>query len=149
MTNKTDILRGEKMLVYDHLKCPFCGTLNKFTRGNGRELDKFKCFYCHSWFEKQNDNKYIAVNDRNETKTAEKNFIYTPESCGVVLAVKIEGNKEKLPVATLSFAFGGTCKTSWCQSTLDRFKEGINSYTLFFDERPAKEKRFEDYCIKE
>lgn len=112
------------MLVYDHLKCPFCGTLNKFTRGNGRELDKFKCFYCHSWFEKQNDNKYIAVNDRNETKTAEKNFIYTPESCGVVLVVKIEGNKEKLPVATLSFAFGGTYKTTWCQSTLDRFKEG-------------------------
>ena len=47
------------MLVYDHLKCPFCGTLNKFIRGNGRELDKFKCFYCHSWFEKQNDNEYI------------------------------------------------------------------------------------------
>ena len=84
------------MLIYDHLKCPFCGTLNKFIRGNGRELDKFKCFYCHSWFEKQSDNEYIAVNDRNETKTAEKNFIYTPESCGVVLAVKIEGDKEKL-----------------------------------------------------
>ena len=58
------------MLVYDHLKCPFCGTLNKFIRGNGRELDKFKCFYCHSWFEKQNDNEYIAVNDRNETEAA-------------------------------------------------------------------------------
>lgn len=136
------------MLVYDHLKCPFCGTLNKFIRGNGRELDKFKCFYCHSWFEKQNDNEYIAVNDKNETKAAEKNFIYTPESCGVVLAVKIEGNKEKLPVATLSFAFGGTYKTTWCQSTLDRFKKGINSYTLFFDERPEKEDCFEDYCIK-
>lgn len=136
------------MLVYDHLKCPFCGTLNKFTRGNGRELDKFKCFYCHSWFEKQNDNEYIAVNDRNETKAVEKSFVYTPESCGIVLAVKIEGNKEKLPVATLSFAFGGTYKTTWCPSTLDRFKKGISSYTLFFDERPTKEDCFEDYCIK-
>lgn len=136
------------MLVYDHLKCPFCGTLNKFTRGNGRELDKFKCFYCHSWFEKQNDNEYIAVNYNGKTKAAEKNFIYTPESCGIVLAVKIEGNKEKLPVATLSFAFGGTYKTTWCKSTLDRFKEGINWYTWFFDERPTKEDCFEDYCIK-
>lgn len=69
---------------------------------------------------------------------------YNPMIHGSVVAIRIYLKDGFQPMAELAFAFGGTKIISWV-SVADRkkYEEGINGYTLFYDERPKAE--FKDF----
>jgi hypothetical protein len=74
---------------------------------------------------------------------------YDPKRDGGVIAIRIyeeEGN-ETHPQADLVFAFGGTRTITWTNmEERESFHEGINGYTVFFDER--EHPTFEDFVNK-
>ena len=62
---------------------------------------------------------------------------YDPGKHGTVIAIRIFYDKlNTRSMAALAFAFGGTCVIEWVNVTLrERFKKGINGYTLMYDTR--------------
>lgn len=71
----------------------------------------------------------------------EKMNEYTPQKNGSVVAIKIY-NKGCSPMAVLAFAFGGFVEIRWdVAEERNKYKDGINAYTLYFDARPASLKR--------
>jgi hypothetical protein len=63
-------------------------------------------------------------------------FSYEPSKNGVITAIRIYYLNDRTPMAQLVFAFGGTVTIEWTNpEQRNIFKDGINGYTLFFDER--------------
>lgn len=61
---------------------------------------------------------------------------YDPTNHGVIMAIRLFYDNMRTPMAELAFAFGGTCVIEWVNVTLrERFKKGINGYTLIYDTR--------------
>ena len=61
---------------------------------------------------------------------------YSPEKHGIVTAIRIFYEKDRQPMAELTFCFGGTDIIEWTNvNQREKYSKGINGYTFFFDER--------------
>lgn len=71
------------------------------------------------------------------TEISWKREEYNPINHGIVIAIRIFTDENGInPMAELAFAFGGTTIIAWNEPAQRKlFKDGINGYTLFFDER--------------
>lgn len=62
---------------------------------------------------------------------------YSVEKNGAVVAMRIFLEDSRKPMAELAFAYGGTATIDWTNvAEREKYKEGINGYTLIYDERP-------------
>lgn len=66
--------------------------------------------------------------------------MYDVNKTGVVIAVRIFFKRGSFnPYAELVFAFGGSVIVNWANTEeTKQYSEGINCYTLFYDERPKR-----------
>ena len=82
--------------------------------------------------------KYSWQKDQYGEEISWNSLDYDPAKHGSVTAIRIffEDSCTRNPMAELAFTFGGTCVIEWVNVTLrERFKKGINGYTLMYDTR--------------
>jgi len=84
------------------------------------------------------DHEYDVYNycDIIEINVIGTNDIYNPSVNGAVVAMRIFFGNDRVPMAELAFAYGGTQTIEW--TNVDQrmvYSSGINGYTLIYDER--------------
>ena len=82
--------------------------------------------------------KYSWQKDQYGEEISWNSLDYNPAKHGSVIAIRIfyEDSCMRNPMAELAFSFGGTYVIEWVNVTLrERFKKGINGYTLIYDTR--------------
>lgn len=64
---------------------------------------------------------------------------YSPDKFGVIESIHIFLKHGYRPMATLTFCFGGVVTIPWDRIDIkDKYKEGINAYTIIYDDRAKK-----------
>lgn len=67
-------------------------------------------------------------------------FVYNTDTYGCVMAIRIYLVHGHIPMAELVFPDGRYTTIEWANvSHRDKYKSGINAYTLIYDERPKKD----------
>lgn len=65
---------------------------------------------------------------------------YSPDNYGCVIAIRIYLVDGHIPMADLVFPDGRYTTIEWANvSHRDKYKSGINGYTLIYDERPKRD----------
>lgn len=65
---------------------------------------------------------------------------YSPDNYGCIIAIRIYLVHGHIPMADLVFPDGRYTTIEWTNvSHRDKYKSGINGYTLIYDERPKKD----------
>lgn len=105
------------------------------------------CDFLVQWPKGSTSNCDIWACSEDSIELVECDDVYTPETHGVVTAIRIFLVNGHKPYANLAFAFGGTTLIEWaCVAEREKYAKGINGYTLMIDDRVKY--RFEQYVTK-